>query len=185
VVLLVFVLVWSFSPAVLNAVHARAVKVVVGIKEPQIHTSVGQHVLDIVEAVRVIRASPIFGIGVGTYYETQIISGWKPKSYGVHNGFLNTWIKFGILGALAYLAMFVSFARSGWRVVSISLRRGKVLAVAPFGTAVGIWIMSFLFLPTPFESFQKSVLIFFCMATVYALVRHDRIRVGTEGRAHG
>lgn len=179
-----FVLVWSFFPSLLDAVNHRAAQVVVGITEPQIQTSVGQHVLDIAEALRVIRESPLLGIGAGAYYSTEIISDWKTVSYGVHNGFLNTWIKFGLLGALAYLAMFVGFARSGWRAVSASPKHLKALVIAPFGTALGMWIMSFLFSPTPFENFQKSISIFFCMAIVYALTNRNASLANAETEAH-
>jgi hypothetical protein len=42
----------------------------------------------------------------------------------------------------------------------------KIIVSPAFGTGLGIWINSFLFAPSSFENFQKSILLFFCMAVV-------------------
>ena len=131
--------------------------------------SVTMHWFDIIEALDQIKQHPILGIGVGVPYETKYVYLWKTVSYGVHNGFLNTWFKFGLLGAIAYIMLFLRFLLTGFKILFIIPINRRILLIAPLGTGLGMWIMSFLFAPSNFENFQKSILVFFCMAVVFIL----------------
>jgi O-antigen ligase len=61
------------------------------------------HVNDLLDALDVVADEPLFGIGIGTTYQTQRISEWKTKSFDVHNAFLHVWLKFGLLGLVTYV----------------------------------------------------------------------------------
>jgi O-antigen ligase len=163
----IVILVLVFLPSIeMQNVKMRYTQAVIGIINPQITTSPGQHLLDILDAIDIIKLNPILGIGAGGSYKTTRIREWKVVSYGVHNGFLNTWIKFGVLGVLAYLCMFFSFLKTGYHIYRTSSEKVKIIVSPAFGTGLGIWINSFLFAPSSFENFQKSILLFFCMAVV-------------------
>lgn len=125
------------------------------------------HVLDIMDAIDVIKANPLLGIGPGGSYETTRIREWKEISYGVHNGFLDTWIKYGILGAISYFWLFLSFMRYGYKYLRSVGAEISGLCFGPLAGGIAIFTMSFLFAPSTFGNFQSSVLLFFCMAFTF------------------
>lgn len=75
------------------------------------------HVNDVRDALSVIAREPLLGVGIGTTYETELIAEWKSESFEVHNAFVNSWLKFGLLGLVTYVgfhvALGVAFLRSG------------------------------------------------------------------------
>lgn len=105
------------------------------------------HVNDLIDAWRVIERDPILGLGIGSRYETNLISDWKTESFEVHNALLHVWLKFGIAGAVVYLAFHIGLIRA-------ALRSGSTVPIAAFligellATMVGTW---------PYGSFQMSV----------------------------
>lgn len=125
-------------PTEIQSVKMRYTQAVIGIMNPQITTSSGQHLLDILDAIDIIKLNPILGIGVGGAYKTILTQEWKIVSYGVHNGFLNTWIKFGVLAAIAYLSMFFNFLKTGHRFLRIPSEKVKILVSPAFGTGLGM-----------------------------------------------
>lgn len=128
------------------------------------------HILDIMDAVDVIKDNPILGIGPGGSYETFRIREWKKISYGVHNGFLDTWLKFGILGAIAYFWIFASFLYYGYKLFCRESVQAVSLHLGFFTVGVAIFVMSFLFAPSPFGSIQASILLFFYMAFSFSRI---------------
>ena len=105
------------------------------------------HLNDIVDAWHVVERDPILGLGIGRAYETNLISDWKTESFEVHSAVLHVWLKFGIAGAVAYLAFHVGIVRA-------ALRTRELVPIAAFvigelaATAFGTW---------PYGSFQMSV----------------------------
>lgn len=105
------------------------------------------HLNDIVDAWHVVESDPILGLGIGRAYETNLISDWKTESFEVHSAVLHVWLKFGIAGAVAYLAFHFGIVRA-------ALRTRGLVPVAAFvigelaATAFGTW---------PYGSFQMSV----------------------------
>jgi hypothetical protein len=84
------------------------------------------HLGDIADAWDVIMTNPISGLGVGSYYETSRIVGWKTRSFEVHNAMLQSWLKFGLLGLIVYIGFnvrwimaFLKAGRVGWLAGSV------------------------------------------------------------------
>lgn len=73
------------------------------------------HVNDLIDAMRVIRRGPLLGLGIGRTYETNLIANWKPESFEVHNAFLNVWLKFGLVGLVAFVGFHLACTRALWR----------------------------------------------------------------------
>lgn len=86
------------------------------------------HLNDIVDAWQVIKAEPVLGLGIGSQYETNLISDWKTESFEVHSAVLHVWLKFGILGALIYLAFHVALIRA-------ATRKRELIPIAAFLSA--------------------------------------------------
>lgn len=118
------------------------------------------HLNDIVDAWRVVERDPILGLGIGRAYETNLISEWKTESFEVHSAPLHVWLKFGIAGAVVYLAFHFGIIRAALRtrgLVPIAAFLIAELAATTFGT----W---------PYGSFQMSVfhgLLIALLATTY------------------
>jgi O-antigen ligase len=123
------------------------------------------HVNDLIDAWRVIERDPILGLGIGVHYETNLISDWKTESFEVHNALLHVWLKFGIAGAVVYLAFhFVQ--------IKAALRSTSTVPIAAFligelvATLAGTW---------PYGSFQMSVFHGLLIAVMVANVRFPRL----------
>ena len=105
------------------------------------------HVNDIIDAWKVIGRDPLLGLGIGSTYETELISDWKQESFEVHNAVLHVWLKFGLVGAVIYVILH-------WKLVQSSLRHASTVPIAAFitgeflATTFGTW---------PYGSFQNSI----------------------------
>lgn len=75
--------------------------------ENRLASTNSDHLGDILDAWDVVAENPVAGAGVGAYYETDRIAGWKTRSFEVHNAFLNSWLKFGLLGLVVYIGFHV------------------------------------------------------------------------------
>lgn len=74
------------------------------------------HINDLREAIRVIADEPLLGLGIGSTYETELIAHWKLESFEVHNAFLHSWLKFGILGLVTYIGFHFALGRAFLRL---------------------------------------------------------------------
>jgi O-antigen ligase len=90
-------------------------------------------------AGRVIAANPILGVGannfaevMGTYTGSEFRHEWI---YTVHNGFLLVCAETGVLGLAAYLWIYFSIIRRGWRIWKT---RDEVFAPLALGIVAGI-----------------------------------------------
>lgn len=69
------------------------------------------HLNDITEAIGVISEQPLTGLGIGRLYRTPSIAEWKDRSFEVHNAPVHMWLKFGLIGAIAYVWFHVAWIR--------------------------------------------------------------------------
>lgn len=76
------------------------------------------HVNDLRDAITVIADEPLLGLGIGSTYETELIAHWKTESFEVHNAFLHSWLKFGILGLITYIGFHIALGRAFLRLGS-------------------------------------------------------------------
>lgn len=113
------------------------------------------HVNDLVDALDVIVEEPIFGYGLGRSYETNLIAEWKTDSFEVHNAILHVWLKFGLLGMVAYVGFHLRWIGALWRAGrdneagAILMSAAAVYLCAEIAaTLVGTW---------PYGSIQMSV----------------------------
>jgi len=70
------------------------------------------HFNDLRDAFAAVAEQPVFGVGIGTLYKTNLISDWKVESFDVHNAFLHVWLKFGLLGLITFVGFHVALIRS-------------------------------------------------------------------------
>jgi O-antigen ligase len=132
------------------------------------------HVNDLIDAWQVIEREPILGLGIGSRYETNLISDWKTESFEVHNALLHVWLKFGIAGAVAYLVFHLGLVRA-------ALRNPSTIPIAAFfvgelvATMVGTW---------PYGSFQMSVLHGILIAIMVANFQFPRLTKRGSSELH-
>jgi len=105
------------------------------------------HINDLLDAWSVVSKQPIFGLGIGRFYDTQLIRDWKERSFEVHNPFLHVWLKFGLVGLVAYLGFYVSWVRAffaqGRRLPHqqvVMTAAGSFLAAELVGNSLGTWL---------------------------------------------
>ena len=55
------------------------------------------------------------GLGVGITYVGKRTARWKGDAGMVHNGPVEMWIKFGILGLITYVALYLALFWSIWK----------------------------------------------------------------------
>lgn len=122
------------------------------------------HVDDVLDAWDIVRQHPVLGIGQGTPYQTTRLASQKSESWGVHNALLHVWLRFGLVGLIAY----VWFHLSGFRW---ALGAGGGARVINIPVAVGAyWLGTFVpslgFSPWPYGALQNSVLVGALLALV-------------------
>ena len=120
------------------------------------------HLNDIVDAWHVVERDPILGLGIGRAYETSLISDWKTESFEVHSAVLHVWLKFGIAGAVAYLAFHFGIIRAALKTRD-SIPIAAFLIAELAATAFGTW---------PYGSFQMAV--FHGLLIALLVTNHDR-----------
>jgi O-antigen ligase len=113
------------------------------------------HINDIIDAYHAGRDNILLGLGMGHYYETTLITRWKTESFEVHNAVVQAWLKFGLLGAIAYVAFHFRWALAALRApVSDDAERHSLVAV---GIYIGAEFVSMLSATWPYNSFQQAV----------------------------
>lgn len=74
------------------------------------------HVNDLRDALTVIADEPLLGLGIGSTYDTILIAHWKTESFEVHNAFIHSWLKFGLLGVVTYIGFHVALGMAYLRL---------------------------------------------------------------------
>lgn len=127
------------------------------------------HVNDILEAFKQVAREPLTGLGVGQYYDTPLLAGWKERSFEVHNVFLQVWLKFGLLGLLSFTGFHFAWARAARRVqtgtsVTDATHRavGAFIAAEFAGTMIQTWV---------YGRFQMCLLMGILLACLLVLPR--------------
>jgi O-antigen ligase len=118
------------------------------------------HVGDVVDASRQVGRSPVWGVGLGHTYQREETSWWAGEATLVHNGPLQSWIKFGILGLAAFVMWAVQYFR-----FSAALGRSDAPLPAPalaLARSACVWcsasiIVSCFFTPSPYGSVQLGI----------------------------
>ncbi len=131
------------------------------------------HINDILDGLDQIQAHPVVGLGVGVTYVGQRTARWKGDAGMVHNGPVEIWIKFGILGFLLYFVLYgIVFGRI-WR-----RRKGTavtdVLAWGAGAFLLGNWVINTTVYSWPFGVWEKSVLTFVMVALAFPALSSAR-----------
>jgi hypothetical protein len=129
------------------------------------------HVNDLLDAWDQIQDHPITGLGLGYTYETVRIREWKVESWLVHNAPLHVWLRYGIVGLIAYIWFHLALLR--WlcqfkggddRFVSAFARVSFAFLLAQFLTRLG-------FAPWPYADTQLCIAMAFLIGSTLALQR--------------
>ncbi len=104
------------------------------------------HVNDMIDAWNVITVEPLLGYGIGRPYPTELIAEWKTDSFEVHNSVLHVWLKYGLLGMVAYLGFHLGWIRRLWGTLGLqgavvpSLAGLAIFLASEFvATLIGTW----------------------------------------------
>jgi hypothetical protein len=127
------------------------------------------HIDDILDGVDQIQAHPVVGLGVGITYVGQRTARWKGDAGMVHNGPVEIWIKFGILGFLLYFVLYgILFVRIWKRRKGTSVT--DLLAWGAGAFLLGNWLVNSTVYSWPFGVWEKSVLLFVMVALAFPSV---------------
>lgn len=124
------------------------------------------HINDILDGWDEVRAHPITGLGVGVLYHPTRTARWKGDAGMVHNAPIEVWIKFGILGLIAFLGMYVFLFREIWR----RRHRGRICDLLAFGGGsylLGNFLVIASVYSWPFGAWEKGILVFTLLAMAY------------------
>ena len=127
------------------------------------------HVGDLLDAWDQIQEHPITGIGQGSAYDTVRIVEWKTESWMVHNAALHVWLRYGILGLMAYF--WFHFRLLKWiRGVKYGTdRRVRAFAEASFAYLTAVFVVSLGFAPWPYGQTQSCVAVAYLLGCLFAL----------------
>jgi competence ComEA-like helix-hairpin-helix protein len=126
----VVILVLSIGPAALS----ERIASISPTSDNRLASTNSDHLGDMADAWDVIAQSPVAGLGVGAYYETNRIANWKVRSFEVHNAFLHAWLKFGLLGLVVYIGFHL-------RWIGALFKAGRVGGLAG-GAGAGIYLLA-------------------------------------------
>jgi O-antigen ligase len=145
---------------------------------PEAATNAG-HIGDLLDAWDAIKASPILGVGQGKPYATSRIVAWKTESWMVHNAPLHVWVRYGILGLLAFFWWHAAYfrhldrLRRRWRALrDDDARATSALLLAVLCWSAGVFVIALFFSEWSYSSLQRMVLI----GTLWGLTLHRSIR---------
>lgn len=132
---------------------------------PEAATNTG-HVGDLLDAWDVVKSSPILGIGQGKPYRTTRILNWKIESWMVHNAPLHVWVRYGLLGVVAFFWWHVAYfryldrLRRRWRAFpDPDARATGALFLAVLAWSLGVFVVGLFFSEWSYSSLQRMVLI--------------------------
>jgi putative inorganic carbon (HCO3(-)) transporter len=89
---------------------------------------------------------PWLGVGIGNYaiaYPRYALPHWYEPLGHAHNAFINFLAETGILGAAAFLAVWLGIAWMAWRAVSAADPNRSAMAIGLIGTLVYLTVHSF------------------------------------------
>ena len=118
------------------------------------------HLDDIIEGFNALKEkSLIFGLGVGVSYKTNLTSDWKDESWGVHNGIIDNWQKFGLIGLFCYFSFYY---RIGIIFKSIPKLNPKnfTFAIGFIAFIFARFIVSLTFINYTLGSVQENIILF-------------------------
>jgi O-antigen ligase len=125
------------------------------------------HINDILDGVDQIRAHPVTGLGVGVLYVGRRTARWKGDVGMVHNGPVEIWIKFGVIGVITYIGVYLFTLREIFR-----RRRGqRYVDIAAFGAGsfmFGNFLITCTVYPWPFGVWEDAILMFSLVAMAFA-----------------
>ena len=124
------------------------------------------HLDEIRDGLDQVQKNPVVGLGVGITYVGQRTARWKGDAGMVHNGLVEMWIKFGILGLVTYVGLYMALFWSIWK-----RRRGTrysdLLAWGAGAFLFGNFLINATVYPWPFGVWEKSILIFAMIAVAF------------------
>ncbi len=128
----------------------------------QVIVSNNAHVRDFLLGIDFIKENTLWGIGVGSRFYADRSMVYETSF--IHNGFLHSWVKFGLFGAIAYILFYY------YSIRACSLNRNNLISrhwipLAIFSFIISNFI-SELFMPPFYQNFQKTSLIFFSLSLV-------------------
>ena len=124
------------------------------------------HINDILDGFDEAKAHPIAGLGVGVLYHGQRTAQWKGDAGMVHNAPVEVWIKFGLLGLIVFVTIYVILFRDIWR----RRNRGRVCDLLSFGGGAFLFGNALVIgtvYSWPFGAPEKGILIFTLIAMAY------------------
>jgi|tagenome__1003787_1003787.scaffolds.fasta_scaffold20975321_2 hypothetical protein len=124
------------------------------------------HLDDINDGWDQVQAHPITGLGVGITYVGQRTARWKGDAGMVHNGPIELWIKFGVLGVLLYLLAYFVVIRDIWRR-RFGSRYSDLMAWGAGSFIIANFLITVSIYAWPFAVWEKSVLVFMLVAAMY------------------
>lgn len=163
-----FLALTAFSDKGINDIVARLSSFNITQNNEYSNTNKG-HVDDIVEGFNQIKKHSFFwGSGLGIEYETELSTkDWKDVSVGVHNGFIDIWLKYGIIGLASFTAMFLYLMfRKENDEINYSL---KIFIVIRF-------FISFTFINYTQGSYRENFLLFFILWSINTSIRNGEIQ---------
>lgn len=149
---------WSARLASVNPTQTRSQNVLA--------TTNQGHINDILDGLDQVKARPFLGLGAGVLYHPTRSASWKGEAGMVHNGPIEVWIKFGILGLVVFGATYFVLFREVWR----RRNRGRISDMLAFGGGTFL-LGNFLVIATvygwPFGTWEKGILIFTVVAMAF------------------
>jgi O-antigen ligase len=148
---------------------------------PESNTNPG-HIDDLLDAWDVVQTSPILGIGQGKPYRTNRIRLWKKESWMVHNAVLHVWVRYGLLGLIAYLCWHGAFfrylvrLRRRWETIPSEHARAMAAFVgAALAWSFSVFLLGLFFEAWPYTNIQLAALI----GVIWGITFHRRSWLGS------
>ena len=124
------------------------------------------HINEVLDGADQIRAHPIVGLGVGETYVGTRTARWKGDAGMVHNGPIEMWIKFTVLGFIAFFAVYFVLFRAVWRRRH-GTRYSDLLAWGAGSFLLGQFFVTVSVYAWPFGVWEKAILEFTCIAMMF------------------
>ena len=137
------------------------------------------HWLDIYDAWEALKGNFLFGLGPGTRLELQRFQlyGIYENHILVHQAVLHTWIKYGLMGVIAYFATYLGAIRRALIMLrnyrSVMSDRNKVVMASMFLylCAMMVWgQVSTVF----YQNFRKTALLVLALSLIYNLSFYEK-----------
>jgi len=140
------------------------------------------HLDDLQDAWDQVRASPVMGIGVGTFYSTWRIRNWKNESVMVHNAPIHVWLKYGAAGLACYLWFHIALLRWLYTRSRRAQRNEVAFLQVAFAYLTAQFVMTLGFAPWPYSELQRTTLMSFIVAAAVASASALQLRLPDRAR---